>query len=79
MRANAPQLPGGGMGAAGIDWCIIPNEIVYSNTDPAIFSPERTFPGRLSQDDSAAIASLQVTSWQPCWGTKTKAFLSAGK
>ena len=23
MRANAPQLPGGGgMGAAGIDWCI---------------------------------------------------------
>ena len=23
MRTNAPQLPGGGgMGAAGIDWCI---------------------------------------------------------
>ena len=23
MRANAPQLPGGGgMGAVGIDWCI---------------------------------------------------------
>ena len=25
MRANAPQLPGGGMGAAGIDWCINSN------------------------------------------------------
>ena len=27
MRANAPQLPGGGMGAAGIDWCINPGLI----------------------------------------------------
>ena len=26
MRANALQLPGvGGMGAAGIDWCITPS------------------------------------------------------
>ena len=30
MRANAPQLPGGGgMGAAGIDWCIILRLLYY--------------------------------------------------
>ena len=35
MRANAPQLPGGGgMGAAGIDWCINVKPVTPSSLSP---------------------------------------------
>ena len=29
--------------------------------------------------DDVVIAGLHVTSWRPCWLSRTKAFLSSGK
>ena len=65
MRANAPQFPGGGgMGAAGIDWCIICDRFYSYLTNNTLITSHQS---GLRSLHSTVTALLEATDLTDNW------------